>query len=77
MKKRKLSFYLSISLILIIFFSLFLISSEAKIYCYYKGPDTSEDNLMLSNFSAEGPSDLRIGDKIRVKFNLTNVNKFE
>ena len=43
--------------------------------CPYKGPDTSEHNLQLTNFLVSGDTPVRVGDKVSVSFKLTYVGK--
>ncbi len=56
---------------------LLLVSVKAETLCYYEGPDTSEDLLRLTNFSVSGPSLLREGDTITVKFDLQNYGQYD
>lgn len=44
--------------------------------CSYKGPDTSEHDLQLSDFLVSSDSPVKVGDKVSVSFKLTNVGKY-
>jgi hypothetical protein len=51
-------------------------SAYAATLCYYKGPDTSEHDLQLSDFLVSGDSPVSLGDKVSVSFKLTNIGKY-
>ncbi len=57
--------------------AIFLVSSVyAATLCSYKGPDTSEHDLQLSDFLVSGDSPVRVDDKVSVSFKLTNIGKY-
>lgn len=71
MKARRLK------ILAILFGAILSISSVyAATICSYKGPDTSEHDLQLSDFLVSGDSPVRVGDKVPVSFNLTNGGKY-
>ncbi len=54
---------------------LLLPSAYAATLCSYKGPDTSEHDLQLSDFLISGESSVRVGNIVSVSFKLRNVGK--
>lgn len=62
-------------LVLVILLSTLLTPAKAETLCSYEGPGLSEDLLELTNFSVKGPSPLKVGDTITVKFNLRNFGQ--
>ena len=54
---------------------LFILSTlvKAEILCSYSGPDTSDDNIQLTDFAIEGPANAGEGDVLDVRFKLKNV----
>ncbi len=46
---------------------------NASTICSYEGPDVSEDYVQVSNFLVEGPSEIKPGDEITVKFTVRNI----
>lgn len=68
-----------IRLLTLLILASFLISSSvyaAATLCSYNGPDTSEHDLQLSDFSVSGDSPVSVGDEVSVSFKLTNVGKY-
>ncbi len=65
----------SIGIILILFLIAISNTGSAYVWCSYKGPDTSQDLLQLSDFVVQGPSPLKAGDSIVVSFNLKNFGQ--
>jgi len=75
--KKNLTFFI-VGFFLTIFLS-FLFTSftfgNPDTLCSYTGPDLSEDFLRLTDFSVTGPSSLKEGDTITVKFKLQNFGQ--
>jgi hypothetical protein len=61
----------------IIFLILLITSVKADTLCSYQGPDLSPDFMRLTNFRIEGPSQLKEGDSITVKFTLQNYGQYD
>ncbi|MCK4731808.1 MAG: hypothetical protein KAT65_05040, partial [Methanophagales archaeon] len=66
-----------IKIVAILIVAILLIpSAYAATLCYYKGPDTSEHDLQLSDFEVSGDKTVSVDDKITVEFKLKNVGKY-
>lgn len=66
-----------IKIVAILIVTILLIpSAYAATLCLYKGPDTSEHDLQLSDFEVSGDSPVSVDDKITVEFKLKNVGKY-
>lgn len=77
--KKNLTFCI-VGFFLTIFFSFLLPSftfGNPDTLCSYAGPDLSEDLLRLTNFSITGPSSLKEGDTITIKFKLQNFGQYD
>ena len=66
-----------IKIVAILIVAILLIpSAYVATLCSYKGPDTSERDLQLSDFLVSGDSPVRVDDSVSVSFKLTNVGKY-
>ena len=68
MERRRIILALVVALLL-------MPSAHAATLCSYKGPDTSEHYLQLTDFLVSGDSPLTVGDKITASFKLTYVGE--
>ena len=68
MERRRIILALVVALLL-------MPSAHAATLCSYKGPDTSEHYLQLTDFLVSGDSPLTVGDKVTASFKLTYVGK--
>jgi len=68
MERRRIILALVVALLL-------MPSAYAATLCSYKGPDTSEHYLQLTDFLVSGDSPLTVGDKVTASFKLTYVGK--
>ncbi len=73
-KNKKLFIISGLVLAVLLFVSFGLVKAETTL-CSFKGPDLSEDLLRLTDFSVTGPSSLKEGDTITVKFKLQNYGQ--
>jgi hypothetical protein len=75
--KKNLTFPIVGFFLTIFFFFLFpsFTFGNPATLCSYTGPDLSEDFLRLTDFSVTGPSSLKEGDTITVKFKLQNFGQ--
>ncbi len=64
-------------LIFILFLFILPTSIKAETLCSYAGPDLSEDLFRLTNFIVTGPSPIKEGDTVTVKFKLQNYGQYD
>lgn len=67
--------FLMTSGILFLIFLALLAPAEAATLCSYNGPDLSDDMMQLTNFTVAGPDSPGEGDKITIKFDITNFGQ--